>query len=198
MAKKNTNQIIYSIIALALSIAGLVVPFLFPFLGFRDSDTGDYGRIFYNGRWKTKVEIFNSIIINNGGASSFDNFTQAVPILVLIGSISIVLGSLYWFLLALSGNDCILTNRKIPGPITGVLSIVGGVVGFIGTMIFIDFGKEPQINDMSAIFLASTDLSYRFAFYFCIVIFSLYLLLGILLLFMTFTGRDKKRRRRRR
>ncbi|MBD3191430.1 MAG: hypothetical protein GF308_12350 [Candidatus Heimdallarchaeota archaeon] len=189
MKGKNKHMIL-GLGVLVVSITGLIILTTAPFLSDYEN-SGNYARIWFNGRWKTKFTVWNSIIINTGTADDFSNFPGTVPILTLIGIITIILGSLYWALLGFAGKDCVLTNRKVPGPISGFSFLLGGIVGFVGTMLFIPFANERIEN-------SAFDYSYAFGFIVSVVVFSLFLLLGGYLAYLTISNKDKKRRSRRR
>lgn len=188
--KVKNKQMILGLGVLLLSIIGVIILTTAPFLSDYENST-NFARIWFNGRWKTKFKIGNSIIINSGTADDFSNFPGTVPILTLIGIITIIVGSLYWVLLGFAGKDCVLTDRKAPGPISGFSFLLGGIVGFVGTMLFIPFANEHIENSIF-------DYSYAFGFIVTVVIFSLFILIGGYFVYLTISNKDKKRRRRRR
>jgi hypothetical protein len=174
---KNSNKLILSLITTVLSILGLILFFTTSFLA-RNEEIDNYTRIYYDGDIKTRLG--DAILTLNDS-----DFPDAVTILGIIGLVLIILGSLYYLSLAATKNDCLLSKRKAPGPIAGILFLLGGLLGFIGLMVFLPYGID-YLETFSS-------FSYGFGFIFTLIITILFLLVGVFLLILTFTKKDKKR-----
>ena len=93
-------------------------------------------------------------------------------------------------LLALTEKDCYISNRKAPGPVTGILLGVGGLIGFIGMMVGVPYGTD--------IIEANSDYTFGLSFIFSLIVFILMLLYGIFLVVLTLMNKDKKRKPQKR
>lgn len=178
MAKKNNTILAIAITVLVLSVLGLILMLTTSFLSIYD-DYENYFRIFYNGDTRFRA----GDVIINGDAS---DFPAAVPVLVLIGIITILLGSVYMTILALTKRDCFISNKKAPGPISGALLVFGGLFGFIGMMVFVPFGVD-RIE-------GNSNYDFGFGFVFTLIVFILLLLFGIYLIIVNLPKKKKKRK----
>jgi hypothetical protein len=156
----------------------LTTPFIYRF------DSSDYYiKIFFDG--DSKTFIYNIIV-----EGSDSNFPNATTIMSIIGIVIILVGVLYTLALAITKNDCLLTKRKAPGPITGTFFLVGGLLGLIGLLVLV-----PHASDL---FEANSNYDYGFGYIFTLIIVSLFILVGLFLLILTFTNADKKRTKKKR
>ena len=175
MAKNNKN-VILSILTAVLSILGLILFFTTSFLA-RNDASDNYTRVFYDGDFKTR---FGDAILTLNDS----NFPDALFILGLIGLVLIILGSLYYLTLATTNNRCLISKRNAPGPIAGLLFLLGGLIGFIGLMIFVPYGIDYLDSHGS--------FSYGLGFIFTLIVVILFILVGVFLLALTFTNKDKR------
>lgn len=181
MAKTNYNKLILAIVISVVNILGLIFLLTTPFIARFDA-IDDYFRIFYNGDTKFR---FNDVIVHGNDS----DFPGAVPVLALIGIIVILIGSIYMITLAISKKDCFISNRKAPGPISGTLFFIGGLIGFIGMMVFLPYATDLLDN--------FSELSIGFGFVISLIIFILMMLYGIFLVILTLLNKDKKRKPRK-
>ncbi|MHA1156381.1 MAG: hypothetical protein ACTSQK_09760 [Candidatus Heimdallarchaeota archaeon] len=175
---KNSNQLILALGFTVLSVLGIILMMTTPFLAINEA-SDQYFRIFYDGDTKWRIGNFSF-------TGEDPNFPEAVPILILIGIIIIILGSSYMTVLAISNKNCIISNRKAPGPITGIFSALGGILGFIGMMVFLAYGIDK--------IKSNSNYGYGFGFIFGLIVFVIFILFGAYLLILTLLNKDKKRK----
>lgn len=174
---KNIKKLLFSIPTAILGVLGFILFFTTAFIA-RNTASDNYTRVFFNGDIVTRL---GDLVITLNSSS----FPDALFILCLIGFILIILGSAYTMTLAVANKDCIISNRKAPGPVTGILFLLGGILGFIGLMIFIPWGMDY--------FESSSSSTYGLGFIFTLIVMILFLLIGAFLLVLTFMNKDKKR-----
>ncbi|MBN1331109.1 MAG: hypothetical protein JXA54_16670 [Candidatus Heimdallarchaeota archaeon] len=177
MTKLDTKTI-FSIIFLSLSILGIVFLTTTAMIS-NYEDSNNFYRIFFNGRWKLKFQVGSIITTLDGDQDDFNNpsFPLSFTILALIGMITIVIGSAYWFIHSISGKkNCSLTKYKMPGPVDGITMGIGGLVGFIGSMVFLDFGNE---------IIEGSNNTYAFGYIVTTIIFLIFLLVGLSILILS-------------
>ncbi|MHA1355853.1 MAG: hypothetical protein ACTSR1_11845 [Candidatus Heimdallarchaeota archaeon] len=174
---KNIGKLIFSITTMVSSILGLILFFTTSFIS-RYETIDNFTRIFFDGDIKTR---FGSLII----VVNDSDFPDALMILGLIGLILIILGSVYTTSLAFTKKNCYISNRKAPGPVTGMLFLLGGIIGFIGLMFVVPYALDY--------FETFSSFTYGFGFIYTLILVILFILLGVYLLILTFTNKDKKR-----
>ena len=128
---KNNNNLILSILTTTLSILSLILFFTTSFLA-RNDASDNYTRVYYDG--DVKIRFGDAVLTLNDS-----DFPDALFILGLIGLLLIIIGSLYMTTLTLTKKNCYLSNRKAPSPVTGIFFLLGGLLGFIGLMIFLPY-----------------------------------------------------------
>ncbi len=146
------------------------------------NDIDNWSRLFFNGNLKTKIGGGDPFTI-------FDNdFPTAFTVLSLIGIIAIILGAIYWLAVSLSKkNNCLFTNYNLPGPITGAFMGLGGILGFIGSMVFIPYGND---------FVEGGFYNYAFGYILVTVVFGLFFIIGLLIVLTTKKGRKPKKKKK--
>ena len=179
---KNYSKLAIAIVSSVIAVLELIFLLATPFVS-RYESSENYTRIFIDGDTKTR---FGSLIVEGHDS----DFPGAVLILGLIGIIFVLLGCAYMTLLALTEKDCYISNRKAPGPVTGILLGVGGLIGFIGMMVGVPYGMD--------IIEASSAYSFGLSFIFSLIVFILMLLYGVFLVVLTLMNKDKKRKTKKR
>ncbi len=164
--KKNSNNILISFLVFLLSASGLIFLALTPLISnYYDSD--NWYRIFFHGITKWRIAGFTTSYEASG-------FPLHFTILSVIGISLAVLGSIYWLLHTLSGKrKCSLTNSELPGPITGFLLGLGGLISFISSMVFIPYGNNAT----------GGGNTYAYGYIVTAVIFGLLLIIGAMIIF---------------
>lgn len=177
--KKNTNLFL-SLLTFILGVSGLIFLLTTAWVeNYIDSD--NWYRIFFNGNFKLRIAGFTT-------TSAVSGFPVAVTVLVLIGIIAIVLGTIYWLIHVLAGKkNCEFSKFRLPGPVVGVLLGLGGLIGFIGSMVFIPFG-----NDHTGGFN-----SYAYGYIVVTVILGLFLLIGAIVLFASKKGKKSSKKKKK-
>ncbi len=176
---KNSNQLILALGFTILSVLGIILMMTTPFLAINNA-SDQYFRIFFDGDTKWRIGNFSFT-----GEDS--NFPEVIPILTLIGIIMTILGSAYMTALAIADKNCFVSNRKAPGPITGLFSVLGGILGFIGMMIFLAYGIDKIESN--------SDYGFGLGFIFGLIVFVIFILFGAYLLILSLQNKDKKRKR---
>ncbi|NHJ47064.1 MAG: hypothetical protein FK733_04680 [Asgard group archaeon] len=178
--KRNNKSLILSLLATVLGITGLIFLTATAVVSnYVDSD--NWYRVFFNGVVKWRLIGITSIY-------SMSGFPIAVTVLSLIGIIATILGSLYWFGLALTGKKkCSFTDFKLPGPMVGIIVGLGGIIGFVGSMVFIPFGND----------IISGAQHYAIGYIIPTTIFGLFILIGILILATTKKGKKTSKKKKR-
>ena len=171
---KNYSKLIIAIIASVIAVLGIIFLLTTPFIS-RYEDSDNYGRIFIDGDTITR---WGSVTVEGHDS----DFPGAVLILGLIGIIFVLLGCAYMTLLAITEKDCYISNRKAPGPVTGILLGIGGLIGFIGMMVGVPYGKD--------IIEANSAYTFGLCFIFSLIVFILMLLYGIFLVVLTLMNKS--------
>jgi hypothetical protein len=168
---------ILSLIAFVVGVFGLIILTTTPLVSsYTDSD--NWYRIIFNGNVKWRIVGFTTIYSASG-------FPIAFTYLSLIGISAIVIGSIYWLFLTFTGNkNCALTDFSLPGPITGILFSLGGIIGFIGSMIFIPYGND----------VTTGGIRYAIGYYAATIVLGLFILIGALILLTLKKGKKKRKR----
>ncbi|NHK31087.1 MAG: hypothetical protein FK730_07025 [Asgard group archaeon] len=178
--KKNSRSLFLSILAFVLSALGLILLTTIALVSnYVDSD--NWYRIFFNGITKWRVVGITSIYSATG-------FPVAFTVLSLIGIIAVILGSIYWLIHVLGGKrKCKFSKFKLPGPIVGVFLGLGGLIGFIGSMVFIPYGNNVTggFNSYASGYIVPT------------VILGLFLLVGAFILFTSKKGKKSSKKKKR-
>lgn len=174
--KKSEKNLFLSIISLIIGVLGLI--FLTTTAMISDyNDSDNWFRIFFDGRTKRKIGGVTISVMDN-------DFPMAFTVLTVIGISLIILASFYWFGHALGKkNNCFITNYRLPGPLVGTSMVLGGLLGFIGSMVFLPYGND--IVDGSS--------SYAFGYISITVILGLFLLIGLLIIFTSKKGRKRRK-----
>jgi hypothetical protein len=180
--KRSNKSLILSLLTFILGALGLIFLTAFPVISsYTDSD--NWYRIFFNAKVKWRLVGITTVY-------SASNFPIAFTLLSLIGIIVIILGSIYWLFHTFAGkNNCALSNFRLPGPVTGVLLGLGGVIGFIGSMVFIPYGNDTT----------SGSQNYAIGYIVTTLILGLFILIGAYILFTSKKGKksSKKKKRKR-
>ncbi|NPE07256.1 MAG: hypothetical protein GNW80_03150 [Asgard group archaeon] len=178
--KKKSRNLLLSILTFILGALGLIILTTVALVqNYVDSD--NWYRIFFNGITKWRVLGVTSIYSASG-------FQTAFTYLALIGIGFIVLGAIYWLIHELTGKrKCKLSKSKLPGPIVGVLLGFGGLVGFIGSMVFIPYG-----NDVTGGFN-----SYASGYIIPTVIMGLFILIGAIILLTSMSGKKTSKKKKK-
>jgi len=178
--KKNSKNVLLSFLVFLLSASGLILLAITPLISnYYDSD--NWYRIFFHGITKWRIAGFTSVYEASG-------FPVYFTYLTIIGISIAVLGSIYWLIHTLSGKrKCNLTNFDLPGPFTGVLLGLGGLISFIGSMVFIPYGNN----------VTGGGNTYAYGYIVTAVIFGLLLLIGVMILFTSKKGKKTSKKKKR-
>ncbi|NHJ85425.1 MAG: hypothetical protein FK734_08170 [Asgard group archaeon] len=84
----------------------------------------------WSGNWKEgQMTIFNR-------ADSLFNFPKSASIFIGLGLLIAIIGAIYVFWLVYSNKPCYITRER-PGPVGGIIVIIGAIFYFIGNLIYL-------------------------------------------------------------
>ena len=168
-----------SITLAILGIAGLLFVAFVPFMvmSLPDEKFGtEKGHIwiFFNGRVKI-VELLPGENVTSNFDSSYWGFTgviygQYILVLIIAGACLFLVGGAYK----------VINPRREDRRISAALMLIGGLAGLGGTLLIMTF-----VNNLASYFTLDTIL-YYYGFYGSLGIFSVYIIVGIVLLILGF------------